>query len=104
MAWNLGRYYTRSRKLNGRVVREYVGSGEVARLVAQLDMIEREKREAERAGLRMERGELEALDARVKEMHRTADLLARAALVVAGFHQHHRGEWRKKRGDRQPAE
>src|SRR5215471_17136347 len=103
MAWNLGRYYTRSRKINGRVVREYVGGGEVARLVALQDMIEREKREAERAAQRMERAELEALDARVKEMDRTADQLARAALVVAGFRQHHRGEWRKKRGNRQPA-
>jgi hypothetical protein len=30
MGWDRGRYYTRSRKVNGRVVREYVGTGPVA--------------------------------------------------------------------------
>jgi hypothetical protein len=104
MAWDCGRYYTRSRKVNGRVVREYVGSGEVARLVAQQDLIEREKREAERVARRRERDELQALDAPVEEMDQTAALFARVALIVAGFHQHHRGEWRKKRGNRQPVE
>jgi len=30
MGWDQGRYYTRSRKVNGRVVREYIGTGRVA--------------------------------------------------------------------------
>jgi hypothetical protein len=34
MGWDKGRYFTRSRKVNGRVVREYVGTGEVAELIA----------------------------------------------------------------------
>jgi hypothetical protein len=43
MAWDKdGRYYTRSRLVNGQVVREYVGGGEAGALIADLDAIERE--------------------------------------------------------------
>ena len=35
MGWDRGRYYTRSKKVNGRVVREYVGSGLVAGCTAR---------------------------------------------------------------------
>jgi hypothetical protein len=100
MGWDKGRYYTRSRKVKGRVVREYVGTGEVAELVAQMDTIERERREAERADRRAERAELDALEAPLDRMCQEAELLAHAALVAAGFRQHKRGEWRKKRGNR----
>ncbi len=100
MGWDKGRYYTRSRKVNGRVVREYVGTGEVAELVAQKDALERGRREAERAARRAERAEVEALDAPLNQLNDLADLLARAALVAAGFRQHHRSEWRRQRGRR----
>lgn len=97
MAWVKGRYYTRSRKVGGRVVREYVGTGEVAELASQMDAIERARRETERAAWRAKRAELDALDAPLNELNEIAELLAHAALVAAGFHQHNRGEWRKRR-------
>src|SRR5438552_196115 len=100
MGWDRGRYYTRSKKVNGRVVREYIGAGRVGELVAQLDALEREGRETERAACRAQRAELEALDGPLNELNDLADLLARAALVAAGFRQHKRGEWRKRRGQR----
>jgi hypothetical protein len=99
MGWDKGRYYTRSKKINGRVVREYVGVGQVGELVAQMDAIERQEREAERDTIRAEKAGLEALDAQLNELDDQADLLSRAALVVAGFRQHKRGEWRKRRGN-----
>jgi hypothetical protein len=82
----------------GRVVREYVGGGRVGELVAQLDAIERQKRETDRECARLALEEVEWLDAPLAELDELADLLARAALAAAGYTQHKRGEWRKKRG------
>ncbi len=94
-----GLYYTRSRKVGGRVVREYVGSGPLAELAARMDTLERRQREEEAKAWREEKERLEALDGPVEELCEAAEVLARAALVVAGYHQHKRGEWRKRRGD-----
>jgi hypothetical protein len=99
MAWERG-YYYRVRKEGGRVVREYFGKGEPAELMARIDAINRADREAERKTRRAEKAELEALDAGVKELDELADLLARAALLAAGYRQHKRGEWRRKRRGR----
>jgi hypothetical protein len=96
MGWERG-YYYRARKVNGRVVREYVGAGRAAELAAQLDDWERQKRQAERAAFAAERTRLDALDVPLNELNELAELLARAALLAAGFHQHKRGEWRKRR-------
>jgi hypothetical protein len=100
MAWNQGRYYTRSRKVNGRVVREYIGGGEAGELAAQIDAANRADREAARDARRAEQARLKALDAPLNVLNDLADLLAHAALLAAGFHQHRRGNWRKRRGQR----
>jgi hypothetical protein len=94
MGWDKGRYYTRSRKVNGRVVREYLGTGEAAAQAARLDARARQEREARRAAM----AELAALDAPLDDLAERTDLLARAALAAAGYRQHCRGEWRKRRG------
>ncbi|HKA55973.1 MAG TPA: hypothetical protein VKJ47_20165 [Candidatus Binatia bacterium] len=96
MGWERG-YYYRVRKVNGRVVREYVGAGEVVELVAQMDALEREQRRLKALEQRQEKDELKALDAELKVVNERIDLAAHAALLAAGFHQHKRGEWRKRR-------
>ena len=97
MGWDRGRYYTRSTKRNGRVIREYIGTGRVAELIAQMDAIEREKRKLEALALHREKAKLAALDADIEAVAKNAELVARAALLAAGFHQHKRGNWRKRR-------
>lgn len=107
MAWETrrgrGRYWTRSRKVNGRVVREYIGTGRVAELVAQMDAIEREQRGLAALDVRQAKDELAALDADLKALDELGDLVVRAALLAAGYRRHKRGEWRKKRGNRKCA-
>ena len=96
MGWEKGRYYTRSRKVDGRVVREYIGGGEVGSLVAQMDAIERERRNLERERWRLEQEEMEAFDNSVAKVCRMAEVIAKAVMVAAGFHCH-RSEWRRRR-------
>ena len=89
------RYYTRSRRVNGRVTKEYIGSGPIAELMALADETDRRRREEEARAWKKEREDLECLDAEAGEMCELAELLNRAAFVAAGYRQHNRGEWRK---------
>jgi hypothetical protein len=98
MGWDKGKSYTRSKKVNGRVVREYVGCGRVGELVAQLDALERLQRAEEREAKREEKARQEEFDALLDDLNDVADLMAYAAMAAAGYRRHNRGEWRKRRG------
>lgn len=91
-----GRYYTRSRRENGRVVREYVGGGERGELFALLDAAKREDRAEARAAIDAERAAPLAIRERLTALSDDLDALVRATLVASGYHCH-RGEWRRKR-------
>ena len=101
MAWErrdgcAGRYYTWSRKVNGRVVREYVGAGPLAEIAAERDRLERARR-ADAAGReRAERERLAREEAPVAALDAAVTALTGAALVLAGYHRHDRGEWRRR--------
>ena len=98
MGWDKGgRYYTRSVKVGGRVVREYIGSGFIGNAAALIDADRRALRQEQAEARKQARAELDALDGQVAELCRVADLLADAAMLAAGFRQHNRGEWRRKR-------
>jgi hypothetical protein len=98
-----GLYYTRSRKVGDRVVREYVGTGPLAKLAAEMDALERRQREKEAEAWQVERKRLEALDEPTEELCEATELLARATLLASGYHQHKRGEWRQRRETKDPA-
>jgi hypothetical protein len=97
MGWERGRYYTRSRRESGRVVREYIGGGPAGAIVSEWDAVERDRREAEAEYRRALRADLEEHAAMLADLNQRCDLLSRAALIVAGYRQHKRGEWRKQR-------
>jgi hypothetical protein len=87
-------FYYRSHKINGRVVRSYLGRGDRAKGAALVDAQRRETLEEERA----ERQDWESMDERIAQLHQLTKLLSHSHLVIAGFYKHHRGEWRR-RGD-----
>lgn len=96
MAWERG-YYYRVRKINGRVVREYIGKGLAGEQAAASDANHRAARNTQTAARKAEEARHDALDLQVAKFCRGVDLITRAALTAAGFHQHNRGEWRRKR-------
>jgi hypothetical protein len=99
MAWESRhkhhRYYYRKRRIKGRVISEYVGSGPLALLIAELDQAKQEEaREKRREQIRMAKQD--------QEIDHILDLsidLARAALLLAGCYNH-KGEWRRHHGKR----
>ena len=99
-----GRYYTRSRRIGGRVVREYIGSGPVAALVAQMDALDRREQAEVAEARRRRKAKADALDATVEAVCRSIESLTHAVLIVAGYRRHHRGEWRKRRAKPSEAE
>ena len=97
MGWEKGRYYTRSKKVNGQVIREYCGCGELGELAHQIDLEERAEGEAKRKGFAAMQIRDNELDAQVSEYSELAETLSRGLLIAAGYHQHKLGEWRKRR-------
>ena len=101
MAWETrqrgGSYYTRSVRQGGRVLREYIGTGETAELIAACDEHDRAARSLARAAERAERDRIGRADMPLADLDALTETLARLALVAAGYHRHHRGDWRRRR-------
>jgi hypothetical protein len=101
MAWEQrargGWYYKRSRRKDGRIVREYFGCGETAQLIAALDEQARQERAAERTARQDERSRPLALEAALTAFGTPLDEVLCLTLEAAGYHRH-RGQWRKQRG------
>jgi hypothetical protein len=89
-------YYTKERE-GSKVVSRYVGSGEVAQLIGQFSALRREEDRERRAEIAAERNAMLAADRAVDDVMSLANELMQEALQAEGFHQHDRGEWRKKR-------
>jgi len=88
-----GRYYTRSRRVNGRVVREYFGCGEAAERAARED----EERRSRNRRLKQRLLEQQALDAIIQAVADSGMRLFRRRMKELGYHRPYRGPWRKKR-------
>jgi hypothetical protein len=95
MAWERG-YYYRSRKINGRVEREYIGTGPMAELAALEDEIRRQAEERRRIELESLAVRLDQLDARVGRHDAAIELLVWSAMVVCGCRRHRR-QWRRRK-------
>jgi len=102
MAWETrargGRYYTRWRKVGGRVVREYVGRGLVGERAAREDALRRAARALATAARRRDRLAAQAVRDLVLGLDALTNTLTATTLTAAGYHRHDRGHWRKRRG------
>ena len=90
------RYYYRSRKVQGRVVKEYVGVGTEAERAAAADELARAERESEREQLRGVAAKLNPAEEAMRDMDSAITILSQAVLYAAGFHQVNY-QWRFRR-------
>ena len=100
MGWEQGPrgrpFYTRTLRVGGRRVRQYLGSGPQAQAEAEADALRRAQRQAQAAARRRERDRLAEADGLVRRLFDEAGLVASAVLAASGFHKHG-GQWRAKR-------
>jgi hypothetical protein len=89
-------YYYRHHWNGGKVRKEYVAAGELARILAERERLDRAIRELEQEREQEERKRLGVLLDSVVEACEAVDVLSEAALVASGY-RCHRGEWRKRR-------
>ena len=99
-----GRYYTRSRRVNGHVVREYFGTGLVGELAASEDAERRAKRLTERNAWNTLKQETERVERLVDHVSECVSAFTQTTLVSAGYYRHNRGEWRRRGGQTSTSE
>jgi len=84
-------------RVNGQPRKLYLGKGDAALAQAQENAEKQQERQAERESLLTDQARLAPADAALHELVVLADLLAKATLLIWGYHQHHGGEWRRWR-------
>ena len=97
------RYYYGHEWKDGRSVRTYQGTGEVGEMAATADALHQVEKEIAARQQRQEQERRAAAEAPLAQLCRHTDRLVHAALLVAGYHRHDRGEWRRKR-EHQPSD
>jgi hypothetical protein len=90
-------YLYKSIRRDGRVTSEYRSFGKFAVFMALMEEDERFLAHVTRAERKEAEQELADLDDRLGEWVEQALSASRQELTAAGFHQHKRGEWRKRR-------
>ncbi len=102
MGWDQRyRYFYINEWLDGRSVRRYLGCGPVAELAATLHAQNRLRKESEARELKAFQERVAEAAVPLRELGRVSDLLGRAALLAAGFHNPSRNGWRKRRAQHQ---
>jgi len=90
------RYYTRTTRVDGKLVRTYFGSGPKAERAARADEIVRQVREAAREKRAKRSAELAECKRATVAHYRFVEIYYRAKMLSDGYH-YHRGQWRKSR-------
>ena len=90
-------YYYLSHRVAGRVRKTYVGKGPIAELAIDRILERQAARRAERESVRAERERLAQLERTMAVLDEGCRSLLAVVLTGAGYHQHARGVWRRRR-------
>lgn len=104
MPWQKHRhksYYTRSVRVDGRVVTEYLGRARAAALASQADAQAAADHAERLARARADQALYDELKQTLDEYDEIVRMFTTAALLVNGYHLHKR-QWRKKRVPSKP--
>jgi hypothetical protein len=93
------RYYYRKQRDGLRVKSVYVGRGEIAHMVSELQSSSRIFEKVIGVAYPSEEEKLKEQDATIEQACGLIDAITKASLLVAGFHSHKR-QWRKRRDGR----
>src|SRR5262245_2910031 len=99
MAWQqrgTKRYLYRSVKHQGRVIREYLGTGPSAEALDAAQGVERARRQAVQETWRQTLADQTAIDVQVQRWWAQQDLILQALLYSEGCYRHDRSPWRKR--------
>lgn len=94
-------YLYTARRIGRRVVKKYVGpvSERKARSLRQQAALTSKSRKARRIERARTTAEGVAVLSALDPFDKVADRVFRAVMHLSGYHRHHRGEWRRKRGE-----
>lgn len=99
MGWELRngkRYYYRKIRKGRRVVSEYVGVGEFAELLFQLDGIDRIEKNMSVIEWKDKKDEVKNCGKDINQLTKLISGMVRASLLISGYHSH-KGQWRRIR-------
>ena len=91
------KYYYRSTRAGAGPRERYLGAGLAAQLAAAADRQRQHLRVAEHQGLRVTEQAVDRASNLVHEAGQWTELLVLSALLLAGYHNHNRGPWRRRR-------
>jgi hypothetical protein len=92
-----GVYFYKSVRRNGLPRKVYYGRGRAAETFARLEAQQRKQRQAERAAFHAEQALVAPALHALRVFSALVDLLAKATLLLAEYHEHHRC-WRRRHG------
>jgi len=96
MAHRYKGYWYRCKRERGRVVTEYLGAGEFAQTMAEIDALKQQERDLAREAIRAEMARENDIDREIDAMGAQVRALTGAILEAHGYHKL-KGQWRKRR-------
>jgi hypothetical protein len=92
-----GRYYHRKYRRNGKTFKEYFGTGPLAEQAAAEDVQRIANNRAQRKARKVDEESWQEAQDPLDQLSQLTSILLQGTLIAAGYYQHDRGEWRRKK-------